>query len=211
MLREPSLTLQKAAEFVRAAEASREQFRSLKGISNRSDINAVKTSTTFKKNLNYKKDGKSSEPTYDCKKCGRTHKKANCPAYGKTCSKCKEKNHFAVGCKKKNIRELECKQSDLYIESLTVGQVSTTNQNAESTWYKTIQLKVGDKIANIKFKLDTGAETNVLSYNMIKYLNVNLIETETVLIAYGNFKIKPMGKVKMECVSNNTIIPIEFM
>ncbi|GBM63219.1 Uncharacterized protein K02A2.6 [Araneus ventricosus] len=148
------------------------------------------------------------------KKCGRNHKKGDCPAYGKTCSKCKEKNHFAVGCRKKNIQELEYKNnnSELFIESLSVGQVSINNQvNAESTWYKTIQLRVGDKTTEIKFKLDTGAETNVLSYNMVKHLNVNLTKTETVLIAYGNFKIKPMGKVSLECISNDTIMPIEFI
>ncbi|GBN11897.1 hypothetical protein AVEN_263865-1, partial [Araneus ventricosus] len=49
MLREPSLTLQKAAEFVRAAEASKEQFQSLKGFASSSCVNAVKTSV-FKKN-----------------------------------------------------------------------------------------------------------------------------------------------------------------
>ncbi|GBN22426.1 Transposon Ty3-G Gag-Pol polyprotein [Araneus ventricosus] len=210
MLREPSLTLQMAAEFVRAAEASKEQFQSLKGFASSSCINAVKTSV-FKNN--YKRD-KSSGPTYDCKKCGRNHKKGDCPAYGKTCSKCKEKNHFAVGCRKKNIHELEYKNnnSELFIESLSVGQASINNQvNAESTWYKTIQLRVGDKTTEIKFKLDTGAETNVLSYNMVKHLNVNLTKTETVLIAYGNFKIKPMGKVSLECISNDTIMPIEFI
>ena len=70
MLREPSLTLQKAAEFVRAAEASKEQFQSLKGVANSSFVNAVKTSV-FKKN--YKKD-KSRGQTYVCEKCGSNHK-----------------------------------------------------------------------------------------------------------------------------------------
>ena len=43
---------------------------------------------------------------------------------------------------------------------------------------------------------------------MIKHLNVNLIKTETLLIAYGNFKIKATGKVIRECISNEIIIPI---
>ena len=39
----------------------------------------------------------------DCKYCGRKHirKKEDCPAWGKSCSKCGMQNHFAVKCRKK--------------------------------------------------------------------------------------------------------------
>ena len=39
----------------------------------------------------------------DCKYCGRRHamKKELCPAWGKTCSKCTGKNHFAIKCRVK--------------------------------------------------------------------------------------------------------------
>ena len=46
------------------------------------DINAIK------------KGGKSSSGIQDCNYCGQNHSKGNCPAYGKTCYKCRMKNHF---------------------------------------------------------------------------------------------------------------------
>ena len=33
-----------------------------------------------------------------CGKCGKSHERGNCPAYGKTCDKCKGINHFKAIC-----------------------------------------------------------------------------------------------------------------
>ena len=71
-------------------------------------------------------------------------------------------------------------------------------------------MKFGDKTTDIQSKLDAGSQINVLSHCMIKYLNVNLIKTDTIIIAYGNFKIKPTHKVIHESISNDVIIPIKI-
>ena len=36
-----------------------------------------------------------------CGKCGKSHEQGNCPAYGKTCDKCKRINHFKAVCHSK--------------------------------------------------------------------------------------------------------------
>ena len=36
-----------------------------------------------------------------CGKCGKSHERGNCPAYGKTCDKCKGINHFKATCHSK--------------------------------------------------------------------------------------------------------------
>ena len=36
-----------------------------------------------------------------CDKCGKSHERGNCPAYGKTCNKCKGINHFQAVCHSK--------------------------------------------------------------------------------------------------------------
>ena len=36
-----------------------------------------------------------------CGKCGKSHERGNCPAYGKTCDKCKGINHFKAVCRSK--------------------------------------------------------------------------------------------------------------
>ena len=36
-----------------------------------------------------------------CGKCGKSHERGNCPAYGKTCDRCKGTNHFKAVCRSK--------------------------------------------------------------------------------------------------------------
>ena len=40
--------------------------------------------------------------SHQCGKCGKSHEQGNCPAYGKTCNKCKGPNHFKVMCRSKD-------------------------------------------------------------------------------------------------------------
>ena len=53
-------------------------------------------------NAIYKKKQVNTRPNssekYKCKKCGETHEKRSCPAYGKTCYLCKRSNHYAKMC-----------------------------------------------------------------------------------------------------------------
>ena len=46
-----------------------------------------------------------------CKKCGRSHTRGNCPAFGKHCSKCGgvNVNHFSVGCQANDTNKLNSK------------------------------------------------------------------------------------------------------
>ncbi|GFT60159.1 transposon Tf2-9 polyprotein [Nephila pilipes] len=98
LIRENNLGLQKTIEIVRAAEASREQIRNIK----------YETATVnfVKKKENPKQPKKSTQ--YECKKCGKKHKPRECPAFGKICTKCNKKNHFAAKCfqNTKNIYEM---------------------------------------------------------------------------------------------------------
>ncbi|CAN7976360.1 unnamed protein product, partial [Ixodes persulcatus] len=43
-------------------------------------------------------------PTKTCRDCGKAHvfNKTACPAWGKECSKCRKKNHFAKQCKSRD-------------------------------------------------------------------------------------------------------------
>ena len=36
-----------------------------------------------------------------CGKCGKSHERGNCPAYGKTCGRCQGINHFKAVCRSK--------------------------------------------------------------------------------------------------------------
>ena len=55
--------------------------------------------------------------------------------------------------------------------------------------------------SSVKFKLDTGAEANVLPLSVYSELQHKspLMDTSVVLSSYGDFKVKPEGKVTLAC------------
>lgn len=67
----------------------------------------------------------------------------------------------------------------------------------ESAWFT--NLRVGG--TPIKFKLDTGAEANVLPLSVYSELRNKspLLETSVVLSRYGDFKVKPKGTLNLNC------------
>ncbi|XP_063387033.1 uncharacterized protein LOC134673008 [Cydia fagiglandana] len=105
------LTLEKAIDICRSAELSREFVKTL----NNPEVHAVQTGRaaqqqqqpnkakyfsnhkkTMSRNINM--EGRYNKWFYNCRKCNTEHGPKQCPAYGKTCSKCNKPNHFSVGC-----------------------------------------------------------------------------------------------------------------
>ena len=66
-----------------------------------------------------------------------------------------------------------------------------------SAWFS--NLLVGGTI--VKFKLDTGGKANVLPLSVYSKLKNKspLLETSVVLSSYGEFKVKPEGKLNLSC------------
>ncbi|GBO09304.1 Retrovirus-related Pol polyprotein from transposon 17.6 [Araneus ventricosus] len=168
---------------------------------------------------------KQSSQEYECKKCGRKHKPRECPAYGKVCTKCNKKNHFATKCfqNSKNIHEMKVPENelDIYIDSVTEKvqgnelNSDSMNKNVEivsETWYKSVTLNANDKYFEVDFKLVTGSEVNIPLYvlNIVK-VKPKLSETNLSLTAYGNFKLKPEGTIIINCsTSKLKNIPLQF-
>ena len=49
--------------------------------------------------------GRSSSSIWNCKYCGNSHNKGNCPAFGKKCGKCGKDTHFKAVCKSTEKRD----------------------------------------------------------------------------------------------------------
>ena len=107
---------------------------------------------------------------HPCRNCGGKHGKRECPAFGKTCSYCTRKlNHYARVCLKK--QEDHAKQVS-YIEGDEQLVIDTISQPANSTEqpnraYASTDLETVDKI---QFKIDTGAQVNVIPTSVYKQL-----------------------------------------
>ena len=214
-------TLEKVVDMCRAAEASKKQLKTIKG---EAQVDAITKKPHIKdrfpatqtKQKRFTPPASSrpmqkftKEKTFDCNKCGNNHKPNSCPAYGKQCRLCKKPNHFAKQCfTKKRIHEVEhCdEESDssdnqLYIGEVKVHTVESQNQSkGDNAWYSLV--KIEDK--TVKFKLDTGAETNVIPKSLFSKLrNAKLQQTRVNLTTYGNKIVKPMGKLKLNLKTQN--------
>ncbi|GFU55364.1 transposon Ty3-I Gag-Pol polyprotein [Nephila pilipes] len=180
-----------------------------------------------KKKENPNQPKKSSQ--YECKKCGRKHKPRECPAFGKICTKCNKKNHFAVKCfqNTKNIHEMNVPENklDVYTDYVTVNETKcemisytdSIDKNiemvSETTWFKSITLDINHKCFDVNFKLDTGAEVNILPLYILNMFKVKpkLSETNLSLTTYGNFKLKRDGSLIINCSTNKLKnVPLPF-
>ena len=80
-----------------------------------------------------------------CGKCGKSHERGNCPAYGKTCNKCKGINHFQAVCHSKVTAKT--------VQSPHRGKKSQLPQRHGSTGSNSGHGKGGGKCQHFKKKM----------------------------------------------------------
>lgn len=124
-----------------------------------------------------------------CSKCGITHIKNKCPAYGKRCLKCNKVNHFSRVCNYNNVYEVQNDESS--------DQVIFYFNKSNSDWCVKLLLNCKE----ISFKIDTGADVNVLPRSYLKEIGISdseLVKTSIVLRGYSGSDIKVMGKCDLK-------------
>lgn len=64
----------------------------------------------------------------------------------------------------------------------------------------------------VEFKLDSASKVNLLPFTIFKMLNLdcNLSKTNINLEAYGEFKLKLLGKININCLANNKIMNVQY-
>ena len=105
--REPDLTLDNAIKHGQAAEETKQHARVLQRQleTERRSIDAIKRNTK----TNNKPPSSSEKLTFfkNCKFCGGSHNRGNCPAYSKKCRTCNQLDHFANCCSKTSVNLVE--------------------------------------------------------------------------------------------------------
>ncbi|CAB4004151.1 Transposon Ty3-I Gag-Pol [Paramuricea clavata] len=150
-----------------------------------------------------------------CTRFGGKHdEQQKCPAIGATCHKCKKPNHYSRMCRtrtnEKNVHSHEAEASTRNSDSESndsffIGAIHAQDENKE--W--TTSLKVNN--TNVMFKIDTGAECNVISKKTYEELSKTLLEkSRTKLGAFGGQKLKTTGKFTTLCTYRDKYWPIEF-
>ena len=165
LLREPNLTLVQCVNMCRAAELAGEQRKVLEPESGL--VGAIgDMKGRDKVRVSY-----GSDNGRNCWRCEGSHPKWNCPAYHKVCGKCHKKGHYTKVCRFKKVNVVD--------EELMVGSVECKD------WFENIQVKLpGKKSVDLKIKLDTGAQVNVLPIQNLKSWGVKISRSKIKLQNY---------------------------
>ncbi|UYV70481.1 K02A2.6-like, partial [Cordylochernes scorpioides] len=194
LLREPNLTLLKAIEMCKTDEISKQQIKIMQNNQNICQIRKYEKKHSPKQN-------QESEKEFKCQRCGKSHRAKNCPAWGKRCSKCKKINHFAAFCKSSAIRSLNDETEE------TVWSIHEAKVVHTLEWKKSIIVN-GKEIC---FKLDSGAEVNVLPYTFTRQMKgLEIFQTNRKLTSYTGHEIKIKGIATLNCKTKNKTESLEF-
>lgn len=219
LLREPKLTLIKAATFLRAKELSEKQTKVIVGNSALSDKKAddsAKVDAVWK----------AKRPYY---KCDTSHPPRACPAYGKKCNFCKGLNNFEKACRFRRSAEKNKKSADkdkrkkksthavngddnssklssdsttLYLDSLQLASVSddAVKCKKKRAWYQNIEING----TTVQFKLDPGLEVTTMPidiFEKIKFSDQTLKLSSKILEPYiWGLGLKLYGTIKLKCL-----------
>ncbi|GFR97874.1 hypothetical protein ElyMa_002756100 [Elysia marginata] len=160
LLERRKLALQDAIDICRATESSASQIKEMDHRQTSSDtINKI----VKQPSRPFKVRPTSAQAT--CKFCGGQHQflKSKCPAYGKVCSKCGGRNHFAKVCKKTQKKPHKAAPKVRNVKTDSDSESSSDWMNSIKGTIKCNMLVKGKPVA---FLIDSGASVNLLP---IKY------------------------------------------
>ena len=103
--------------------------------------------------------GTGTLTTQSCTRCGTKHDKGNCRAKGQKCHKCQKFSHFARCCKTKAVSQVEADSQPQAQGAYFVDSVGGGSENPR-------RVTLGLCGRNVPFKIDTGADVNVVSKRM---------------------------------------------
>ena len=91
---------------------------------------------------------------------------------------------------------------------LFVGELKINTVDGKA-WHSKVE--VGGKL--VAFKLDTGAEANIIPHKIYDNLSMcgKLEETNEALSLYGNHRVVPVGRVSLSCTVQERTLRLDFM
>ena len=130
-----------------------------------------------------------------CDRCGYSfHRGKTCPASGQTCKSCGGQGHFASMCRRRRAKqdEVEVEEVQQEFREFYLGEIKhqdCTSPDPGKPW--TVCLQINEN--NVYFKIDSGADVSVMSYDVYRALKEkpSLRDTHMKLTSPG-------GEVKAE-------------
>lgn len=192
LVQQDDLKLEKAVEMARKWEAREADLKTIRG-ETAQQIDFVGKRKPQKKyaKLN-ERDSGNSEKCWFCG--GARHKRSNCPACNAKCQKCSKIGHYAVVChggRWKKVEEVESDESGEDLEEEVVFHMGQIHSNNER-WEAEIVTNANPTL----WKLDTGAETCVISDSTPWLKNQTIHKTKHKLRGAGGIDLHVLGIFK---------------
>ena len=222
ILRETDLDLKKCLRMCRSNELTREQIKTLESTS---DIHSVKPQKKHQSKPN-KSQHTTDKRLRKCKFCVTAHKFGinECPAFGKTCKKCKKLNHSSNVCWSSNtntsmhkVDESTDSSEEEYDELLKIDEIDKEEisiNNIKDQILATMQIgNSKEKPVDVTFEVDSGAHCNIISKKYLKTIKHEIQMTNKRLRMYNKDILVPVGKtcLKFTNPKNNKKYRAEFV
>lgn len=213
LLTEKDLTLDKAVSICRARENANKDNEALQ------EANGIAKISSYKREK--MKASKSNEKVYTCSFCGNEwHEKlVNCPARGKWCRACGEKDHFpnsrrckgaAAQPEYESANKKPQRKRQLY--SLTINDISGKKQGKKSPKVN-IGITYNNKSIQVSATPDSGAEVSTIPVNVAKRLGVdinNLKPSRNRLYAANKKELSCMGTFEARLQLGEKYVDVEL-
>ncbi|XP_067949748.1 uncharacterized protein [Watersipora subatra] len=205
LLRDGDITLVGAMDIIRAAEITKQQLTKM-AEGDKSSIAAVVVDKPATANKCYITNSVDKPATANksyitnCKFCTYSHPRGRCPAYGKQCRKCGGANHFEKACNaagpRQSVKAIET-NNEKQMETLFIGMVNAP-ETVSKSWYETLVLSSCNDHSSVAFKIDTGAQTNAVTKEILNKLNAEMKPSNVKLKGYNNVDITNYGYVELK-------------
>ncbi|UYV81477.1 K02A2.6-like, partial [Cordylochernes scorpioides] len=185
------LTLVKATLMAKQLESVKEQQSSLYQQDSIDQIkkmpNHIKETKRHEPKIRQFKSNQLGGSSHGFTRCGNSnnHDWKNCPAMNSYCSKCKKKGHYAKVCRSEAINEIKS-------EIAFLGSVEDNSKK----WI--VPIKVNNR--QINFKIDTGADVNVLplqNYHQ-SYQRIKLEKSDKISQGPNGIPLETVGMIHVK-------------
>ena len=123
------------------------------------------------------------------------------PAYGQSCRRCGAKNHFSKKCKSKNVQVVSSGTPDdsstQGMNSIFIGAVGGEPSTPSRSWSLPFSVGFERRSESVEFKIDTGAEANIIPKQVVENLQALIQPASTRLLGYNRSVIPNIGKVTL--------------
>ena len=204
LLQMPDLTINLCIDMCRAYEATENRMRYMEG-SSQEEVHSIKHTRSPAHSTKGKMRGHQPRKQVKCRFCGKTHEmtKESCPAWGKLCSNCNGRNHFAIVCQKKgrvHVVDAERQHNNAY-ELLngvtTVNNVKSEKAVSPSKPLIFVEMCIDRK--RIKFQVDCGASVNLIPVHHIGDAEVS--RPTKVLQMWDKSLKTPLGECRVKMIN----------